>query len=214
MIVSVVNNKGGIGKTTTTVILAQTALQRGVQRILVVDACGQQNAVDYLMIGSQALFDGIDVMPSPGKTPDPKILQSFDLTIIDTPPHTESIVVRNVINVADVVVVPYMLEKHALMGLDEVFAIIPPEKTIPLCVLPRNANSYTKVLMEDARKKINKLGVQFLSWPNYSRIEKNLGNRDDFFKGLTDAEMERFMVLINKILPKRGAGKKNGKKIV
>lgn len=199
MIVSVVNNKGGVGKTTCTTVLAQTALQKGLKRILVVDTCGQQNALDNLTIDGMPVFKGIDILPSPVKTPDQKFLRTFDLSIIDTPPNTESTVVRKVIQYADFVVAPFMLEKHSLAGIDEIFALVPLQKLIPLCILPRVQYSYTKLLLDEAKKK---LGKNFLSWPNYSRIERNIGNKDDFFKGLTDEEMQKFMNLIDMIFQK------------
>ena len=47
-IISVVNNKGGVGKTTVTVNLAHALTRRG-QRVLVVDMDSQCNATSFLL---------------------------------------------------------------------------------------------------------------------------------------------------------------------
>ncbi len=103
MKIAVVNVKGGVGKTTTSVYLAAVAAAGG-QRVVLVDADPQASAAEWL---EDQHMEGVSVLEAPSER---LIERAVDLgagatVIVDTPPGSERLV-RAALDRADVVVVP------------------------------------------------------------------------------------------------------------
>jgi chromosome partitioning protein len=106
-IIAVANQKGGVGKTVTTVHLAATLGEFGA-KVVVVDADPQNNAVDYL--GRGDAFPAEAVSLSEAKVPLGELLESldaqYDFIVIDGPPSKGAPATRAAVVAADLIVVP------------------------------------------------------------------------------------------------------------
>lgn len=190
MIIAVINNKGGIGKTTCSTILSELASNRGDVSVLAVDVCGQQNMIDNLTINNEPVFEKITVLSSADKTPAENRMKGYDYVVVDTPPNTQSSVIRKIIDFSDVIVVPFMLQKHAIYGLDEVFSIVPDDKEgFLICIAQRQLGQYEKNLLSLVE---NNFGNTLIHWPLLARIEKNIGLHRVFDYGLRKEERDIF----------------------
>jgi chromosome partitioning protein len=90
MIVALVGQKGGIGKSTTAIALAMAAMERGL-RVLLVDADPQGTVRTWADVAAEN-GNPIPTVIAMGATmhkPDqlPSLAKGYDVTIIDTPPR-------------------------------------------------------------------------------------------------------------------------------
>jgi chromosome partitioning protein len=104
MIISLVNQKGGVGKTTVAVNLA-SGLAESDHRILIVDADTQGSVIQWQSIADRKEFDVLH-LPSPQIKKEIKSLRRrYDHIIIDSPPAIEDIT-RTVIEVTNLALIP------------------------------------------------------------------------------------------------------------
>lgn len=106
-VISVIQTKGGTGKTTTAMMVS-SALSSFGDRVLVLDADKQRSAVDWAEEAGDAL--GFEVVAVPtDRTLETAIRrfggQDYDFILIDTPPGSNSIV-ETASSAADLVLVP------------------------------------------------------------------------------------------------------------
>ena len=102
--ISIVNTKGGVGKTTTAVYLA-TALA-AQYRVILLDADPQGSATSWATDAFEA-GDQLDFEVRPANAPIVRRCRDIDadLVIIDTPPG-DSQTITAALDVADVVIIP------------------------------------------------------------------------------------------------------------
>ena len=116
MILVVANLKGGVGKTTSAVFLAEAAAERN-ERVLLVDGDAQGSAKGWF---ERAAADGMKLRSEAIALSTPELgrrlasLGGYDTIVIDTPPGNLD-VIRAAISAATVVVVPC---QPALLDLD------------------------------------------------------------------------------------------------
>ncbi len=104
MIISLVNQKGGVGKTTIAVNLAGCLAMRGF-RILLVDADPQGSVLQWQAIEGNELFD-VKHFPSPISSGDmKKLARGYGHVIIDGPPAIGDIT-RSILEVSHLAIVP------------------------------------------------------------------------------------------------------------
>jgi chromosome partitioning protein len=104
MIISLINQKGGVGKTTAAVNLAG-ALAASGNHILVVDSDPQGSVIQWQSIADNDEFDAVHL-------PDPELKKGlkaynrrYDHIVIDSPPAVEEIT-RSVITVSNLAIIP------------------------------------------------------------------------------------------------------------
>src|SRR3712207_212035 len=105
MIISFLNQKGGVGKTTLAVHLATALAQQG-RRVIMVDADPQGSALDWSASReSDALFPVIG-LPKPILHRElPKLAADYDFLVVDGAPRVYD-VARSAIMASDLVLIP------------------------------------------------------------------------------------------------------------
>ena len=116
--VTVWNYKGGVGKTTISLILSQTASRQGL-KVLAIDLGEQRNLSETLKL-SQHNFPSIeirtDLMPEYAH-------EDFDFYVIDTHPSKND-TVKKAMQFADIVLVPILTDYLSIINLRPVFNYI------------------------------------------------------------------------------------------
>lgn len=123
MIVAVLNQKGGSGKTTLAVHLAAALALRG-GRVLLVDADPQHSALDWQ--ASRAALPLFPVVGIPSKTLHRDIAMhtgNYEHIIIDGPPRVNEIA-RGAILAADIVLIPVQPSPYDVWAAKEIVDLV------------------------------------------------------------------------------------------
>lgn len=127
MIIGLLNQKGGVGKTTLSVNLAASFARRSA-RVLLIDADPQGSALDWA-----AARDGtplLSVVGLPRATIHKEIAligKDYDHVFIDGPPRVADLA-RSAIMAADVVLIPVQPSPYDIWAADEVVRLIEEAK--------------------------------------------------------------------------------------
>ena len=116
--ITVWNYKGGVGKTTISLILAEIAAKRGL-KVLVIDLDEQQNLMEMLLLTKDA-FPSIEIRNS---LHGDYAQEDFDFFIIDTHPVQNDTVLQ-ALKFADIVLVPIFCDYPSIMNLTNVFNFV------------------------------------------------------------------------------------------
>ena len=190
MIVTITANKGGVGKSFTTCVLAETAAAAG-ESVIVFDADPQRNAFTRL----DGLLDG-RVFATDGRKPDLRKMGVVDddFVVIDTQRARESAGARESIKMADIVVIPVLTADFAIEGMRETIEIcnLDNKPFLILLTLPIRKSAASK---KEIQTLENEFGEKLIQWPNLERVSRNIENREVFYKGLTDSQYDKFDAL-------------------
>lgn len=104
MIISFLNQKGGVGKTTLSINVAAALAGRG-HRVLVIDADKQGSASTWAGLRSEPAFQLVSMARENMAKEALRLAAGFDYAIIDGPPHAEQIA-RSCIVASDFVALP------------------------------------------------------------------------------------------------------------
>ena len=123
MIIVVANQKGGCGKTTTSMNLAGVFAQRGME-VLLVDADPQGSAMKWRGLSQGAFPVGVIALPMPVLDQElPRLAKKYDLVLVDSPPGMETIT-RSALVVADLAIVPLQPSPLDLWSGTEIVSLI------------------------------------------------------------------------------------------
>ena len=163
-IVAIVNEKGGVGKTTTVMALAALAAEK--ERVLVVDLDPQGSAVDW---GSAAQESGNDLAFRIVTAKNPEDLGQmrsldFDLIIVDTPGNLQNAdLLRNIAEYSDHVILPTEPTAMAVRPLVRTWKDVVDPTGTAYSVLLTRADPRVPRDVEDTRELLQKLGLTVLS---------------------------------------------------
>lgn len=123
MIVGVLNQKGGVGKTTLSVNLA-AELARDGSRVLLIDADPQGSALDWAAAREgEPLFSVVGLPRATVHREIGTVGKGYDHIIIDGPPRVTDLT-RSAIMASDVVVIPVQPSPYDVWAADEVVKLI------------------------------------------------------------------------------------------
>lgn len=192
MIICVLNRKGGSGKTTTATILAQLAARVPGARVIAADTDAQQDLIDNFVKDRETgtTIADVDVLPcDEGEVPSLNQLRGYDFAIVDTSNKAPVAQLKKVVAYSDVVVLPFIVDKHAVYGMDDALGLIPKNKRFVLLGIvktkPPQLDRELFTVVEE-----NYPGV--LQWPIYERVRKNVAKTEPFDSGLTYDELKHF----------------------
>jgi chromosome partitioning protein len=118
-VISILNQKGGVGKTTLAVHLA-TAFARQGRKVLLVDADPQGSALDWAAARhGQPLFPVVGLPKNSIHKELPTLAANFDLVIIDGPPRVYD-VAKSAVGASDLVIVPVQPSPYDVWAAKEI----------------------------------------------------------------------------------------------
>ena len=123
MIIGILNQKGGVGKTTLAVNLA-AALTRQGGRVLLIDADPQGSALDWAAAREGDPLFAVVGLPRPTVHKEIAVIgQGYDHVVIDGPPRVTDLA-RSAIMASDLVMIPVQPSPYDIWAADEVVKLI------------------------------------------------------------------------------------------
>ncbi len=123
MIISLLNQKGGVGKTTLAVHLADALSRRGM-RLMLIDADPQGSALDWAALREAQDAFPVVGLPKPTLHKElPKLAAGYDLLIVDGAPRVYD-VARSAILASDIVLVPVQPSPYDVWAAKEIVDLL------------------------------------------------------------------------------------------
>jgi chromosome partitioning protein len=122
-VISILNQKGGVGKTTLAVHLA-TAFARKKRRVLLIDADPQGSALDWAAARrGEPLFPVVGLPKSSIHKELPALANNYELVIIDGPPRVYD-VAKSACGASDLVLIPVQPSPYDVWAAKEIIDLL------------------------------------------------------------------------------------------
>ena len=129
MIIGVLNQKGGVGKTTLSVNLAGMLSRARSSSILLIDADPQGSALDFAAARQGDPLFSVIALPRPVIHKEiARIGRGFDHVLIDGPPRVSDLA-RSAIMASDIIVIPVQPSPYDVWSAGEIVKIVNEAKT-------------------------------------------------------------------------------------
>jgi chromosome partitioning protein len=128
MIISVLNQKGGAGKTTLSIHIASTLALAGYS-VLLIDSDTQRSALDWAATRDKESIFGVVGISTNNVHKEVKLLApKYDFIVIDGPPRVYD-VAKSVIAASDFVLIPVQPSPYDIWAAEEIVKLIGEVKT-------------------------------------------------------------------------------------
>ena len=163
VIYAILSQKGGAGKTTLAIHLADTLARRG-RRVLLVDADEQATASKWAALRADSAFPVVGLPRPTLHTELPSIAADYEDVVLDAPPRIHS-VARSVVLAADVIVVPVQPSPADVWATTETLELIAEGRAFnsrlrPMMAITRRIAR--SALARDVRGALSSLDVPVL----------------------------------------------------
>ena len=123
MIISILNQKGGVGKTTLSINIASTLALAGYS-VLLIDADKQRSALDWAAVREKSpIFNVVGISTSKIHKEIKLLEDKYDYIVIDGPPRVYD-VARSVIAGSDIVLIPVQPSPYDIWSAEEVVSLV------------------------------------------------------------------------------------------
>lgn len=123
MIISILNQKGGVGKTTLSIHIASTLALAG-NKVLLIDADVQRSALDWAASRDMdPIFSVVGISTNTIHKEVPLLIKNYDYIVIDGPPRVYD-VAKSAIAASDLVIIPVQPSPYDVWSAKEVVDLI------------------------------------------------------------------------------------------
>ena len=190
LVVTVWNYKGGVGKTTISLILSETASRQGL-KVLAIDLDEQKNLSEALKL-SQSNFPSIKVSTSLKKE---YATEDYDFYVIDTHPSKDE-TVQSAMQFADIVLIPVQPDYLSLVNLRPVFDYVQHcGLGIGQTAIVKNEVTELKVSEEIEREIDAKGYISAGRLPRSNILVRNIATGNSWDKFMRPSQREPFVNL-------------------
>jgi chromosome partitioning protein len=171
-IVAILNQKGGVGKTTIAINLAR-ALQAEGEKVLLVDSDPQGSARDWHAASGGEVLKVIG-LDRPTLDKDVKVVSGmYDWTIIDGSPHLESMLV-SAIKCSDIILVPVQPSPYDIWASEDLIDLIKARQSVtegkPKAAFVVSRQISTTVLAREVREALDGYNLPVFKNGTFQRI--------------------------------------------
>ncbi len=193
--VTIWNYKGGVGKSTVSLILSQIAAQNGL-KVLATDLDEQKNLAETLRL-SRSIFPNIEVRT---ELSEKFANENFNFYVIDTHPSKDESVIK-ALKFADIILVPVFGDYNSLINLRSVFDYVRNAGVgAGQVALVKNCIVKSKVTAE-VEATLDEQGYSIAGrLPRSNILVKNIASGDKWDKYMRTIQRVKFLNLYEKIL--------------